>query len=169
MTPRLRKLVLTVHIACAVGWLGAVAAFLVLGIAGATSHEPEVVRGAYLSMDLISRNAVIPMSFGTLATGLVQALGSPWGLGRYYWIAFKFALAVLATFALLVHQFAVVAAVAAHVSGAPAEVLLGARLDPFKAELVRAPTLALLVLLAALTLAVFKPWGLTRRARRRQQ
>ena len=112
MTPTVRKLTITAHVVFSVGWLGAVAAFLVLSIAGLTSHDPEVVRGAYLSMDLISRFVIIPMCFGALATGLLQALGTPWGLFRYYWILVKFGLAIFATFALLVHQFAVMAVAA---------------------------------------------------------
>ena len=74
MTPALRKLTITAHVAFSVGWLGAVAAFLVLSIAGLTSRDAEVVRGAYLSMDLISRFVIIPMCFAALATGLLQAL-----------------------------------------------------------------------------------------------
>src|SRR5258708_40185952 len=46
MTPALRKLTITAHVTFSVGWLGAVAAFLVLSIAGLTSHDAEVVRGA---------------------------------------------------------------------------------------------------------------------------
>jgi hypothetical protein len=100
MTPRVRKLAITAHVAFSVGWLGATAAFLVLSIAALTSHDAEVVRGACLSMNLISRFVVIPMSFAALATGLLQALGTPWGLFRYYWILVKFGLAILATSAL---------------------------------------------------------------------
>ncbi len=37
MPPQLRKLALTVHVTASVGWLGAVAAFLALAIAGLTS------------------------------------------------------------------------------------------------------------------------------------
>ena len=84
MTPQVRKLTITAHVTCSVGWLGATAAFLVLSIAGITTHDPQVLRGAYLSMDLISRFIVIPMSFAALTTGLLQALGTPWGLFRYY-------------------------------------------------------------------------------------
>src|SRR5260370_12107499 len=109
MHPALRKMTITAHVAFSVGWLGAVAAFLVLSIAGLTSHDAEVVRGAYLSMDLISRFIVIPMSFAALATGLLQALGTPWGLFLYYWILVNFGLAIFATIALLLHHFAVVA------------------------------------------------------------
>src|SRR6266704_147226 len=169
MTPALRKMTITAHVTFSVGWLGAVAAFLVLSIAGLTSHDAEVVRGAYLSMDLISRFIVIPMCFAALATGLLQALGTPWGLFRYYWILVKFGLAIFATIALLVHQFAVVAEAAKRVSGAAAETLFSAELGPLKTELVRAPSLAILLLLVAASLGVSKPWGLTRYWLRKQQ
>jgi hypothetical protein len=169
MTPAVRKLTITAHVAFSVGWLGAVAAFLVLSIAGLTSHDAEVVRGAYLSMDLISRFIVIPMCFAALATGLLQALGTPWGLFRYYWILVKFGLAIFATIALLVHQFVAVAEAAKRVSGAAAETLFSADLGPLKTELVRAPSLAILLLLGVTTLGVYKPWGLTRYGRRKQQ
>src|SRR5687768_2910550 len=53
MTPALHKLNLTAHVTSSVGWLGAVAAFLVLSIAGLTSQDPEIVRGSYLAMNLI--------------------------------------------------------------------------------------------------------------------
>ena len=74
MTPGLRKLTITAHVTFSVGWLGAAAAFLVLSIAGLTSHDADVVRGANLSMDLISWFVIIPMCFAALATGLLQAL-----------------------------------------------------------------------------------------------
>ncbi len=169
MTPALRKLTITAHVTFSVGWLGAVAAFLVLSIAGLTSHDAEVVRGAYLSMDLISRFIIIPMCFAALATGLLQALGTPWGLFRYYWILLKFGLALFATIALLIHQFAVMAVAARRVSGAAAETLFSTDLGPLKIELMRAPSLAILLLLVVTTLGVYKPWGLTRYGRRKQQ
>src|SRR6266705_515644 len=169
MTPALRKLAITAHVTFSVGWLGAVAAFLVLSIAGLTSQDAEVVRGAYVSMNLISRFVIIPMCFAALATGLLQALGTPWGLFRYYWILVKFGLAIFATFALVVHQFGVMAEAAKRVSGAAAETLFGAEFGPLKTELVRAPSLAIVLLLMVTTLGVYKPWGLTRYGRRKQQ
>lgn len=169
MTPALRKLTITAHVTFSIGWLGTVAAFLVLSIAGLTSHDPEMVRGAYLSMNLISRFIIIPMCFAALATGLIQALATPWGLFRYYWIALKFGLAVFATFALLVHQFGVMAEAAKRVSGAATETLFSADFGPLKTELVRAPSLAIVLLLVATTLGVYKPWGLTRYGQRKQQ
>ncbi len=169
MTPNLRKLTIAAHVTFSIGWLGAVAAFLALSIAGLTTHDAEVVRSTYLSMDLISRFVIIPMCFAALATGLFQALGTPWGLFRYYWILVKFGLAIFATFALLMHQFGAVAKAAKRVSGTAAETLFSADLGPLKVELVRAPSLAILLLLVVTTLGVYKPWGLTRYGRRKQQ
>jgi hypothetical protein len=40
MTPNLRKFSLTVHITCSLGWIGAAFAYLALGIAAGTSHDP---------------------------------------------------------------------------------------------------------------------------------
>jgi hypothetical protein len=120
-------------------------------------------------MDLMSRFAIIPMCFAALATGLLQALGTPWGLFRYYWIMMKFGLAIFATIALLIHQFAVMAEAAKRVSGAAAETLFSPDFGPLKTELVRAPSLAILLLLVVTTLGVYKPWGLTRYGRRKQQ
>jgi hypothetical protein len=169
MTPALRKLTITAHITFSVGWLGAVAAFLVLSIAGLTSRDAEVVRGAYLSMNLISRFIIIPLCLAALFTGLIQALGTPWGLFRYYWIVVKFGLAVFATIALLIHQSVVMAVAAKRVSGSTTEALFSADLAPLKAELVRAPSLAIVLLLVVTTLGVYKPWGLTAYGRRKQQ
>src|SRR5260370_2688938 len=132
MTAALREFSIAAHVAFSVGWLGAVAAFLVLSIAGLTSHDAEVVRGVYLSMDLISRFIIIPMCFAALATGLLQALGTPWGLFRYYWIVMKFGLAIFATIALLIHQFAVMAVAAMRVSAAPAETFVRTTLRPLE-------------------------------------
>ena len=53
MTPRLRKLALTTHVTFSVGWLGVVVAYLALAIAGLTSHDAQMVRAAYLSLELI--------------------------------------------------------------------------------------------------------------------
>src|SRR5258708_28533112 len=147
MTPALRKMTIAARVAFSVGWLGAVAAFLALSIAGLTSHDAEVVLGAYLSMDLISRFIIIPICFAALATGLIQALGTPWGLFRYYWITLKFGLAIFATFALLLHQFGAMAEAAKRVSGAATETLFSADFGPLKTELVRVPTLPILFLL----------------------
>jgi hypothetical protein len=164
MTPALRKLNLTAHVATSVGWLGAVAAFLALSIAGLTSRDADVVRAAYLAMDLIGQFVIVPLAFAALLTGLVQSLGTRWGLVRHYWVSAKFALTVAAALLLVLHQFTAVAAAARRVSGtASGSVPAVGRLG---AQPVVDAGLALLVLLAATTLSVVKPWGLTPFGRR---
>ena len=81
----------------------------------------------------------------------------------------KFGLAVFATIALLIHQFAVMAVAAKRVSGAAAETLFSTDFGALKTELVRAPSLSILLLLVATTLGVYKPWGLTRYGRGKRQ
>ena len=157
MSPRLRKWGLAAHITSSLGWLGAVAAFLALGIAGLTSHDAATVRSAYLAMNLIGEFVIVPLSLATLATGVVQALGTEWGLLRYYWVLVKLGLTIGATLLLLLHQFTAVAEAAQRVSlaaGGPAP--SAGRLGT---QLVVDASLAITVLLAATLLSIFKPWG----------
>src|SRR5882672_11657580 len=118
MPPGVRKWALTAHVASSVGWLGAVAGFLVLSIAGLTSENADTVRSAYLAMDLLARFVIVPMGLAALATGLIQALGTEWGLFRHYWVLVKFLLTIGATTILLLHMPAV-----SRMSGAVAEVV----------------------------------------------
>ena len=78
LTPRLRKLALTAHVTSSVGWLGAVAVFLALGIAGLTSQDAQMVRAAYLTMDWAGWFVLVPLAVASLLTGLVQSLGTQW-------------------------------------------------------------------------------------------
>ncbi len=169
LTVPLRKVILTAHITFSVGWLGAAGAFLVLSIAGLTSHDREVVRSAYLSMNLIGLYLIVPLSLVALATGLIQALGTHWGLVRQYWVVAKFLLTILAIYALLMHQFTAVEDAAKLVSERAAPTFLSAELRLVGTELLSDVSGALLVLLVVTALAVYKPWGLTRYGRRKEQ
>src|ERR1051325_9707583 len=86
MAPGLRKLVLTVHLSFSVGWIGAVIAYLVLGVSATTSKDAETVRAAWIAMELTGWSAIVPLALGSLLTGILIALGTPWGLFRYYWV-----------------------------------------------------------------------------------
>ena len=108
MTPTLRKLNLTAHVVFSVGWVGSVAAFLALSIAGLMSRDSETVRGAYIAMNLIGQFVIVPLSVVALLTGIVQSLGTEWGLFRHYWLLMKFLLTLAATFLLLLHQYTAV-------------------------------------------------------------
>ena len=115
MTPGVRKFALTTHVTSSVGWLGAVGAFLALAVAGLVSQDAQIVRAAYLAMHLTTWFVIVPLCLAALLTGIVQSVGTPWGLFRHYWVATKLLLTVLATIILLVHTQPIdrVAAVAA--------------------------------------------------------
>lgn len=104
MTPRLRKLVLTAHVISSVGWLGAVAVFLALGIVGLSSQDAQVVRAVYLAMESAGWSVLVPSSFASLLTGLVQSLGTKWGLLRHYWVLMKLVINLVATIVLLMYM-----------------------------------------------------------------
>jgi hypothetical protein len=161
LSPGYRKLALTMHVSASVGWLGGVCAFLVLAVAALTSEDAQTVRAAYLAMELIGRYGLVPLALASLVTGLVQSLGTTWGLFRHYWVLFKLLINVFATIVLLMYM---------QTLSDLAELAADQRADP---GLVRSgsPLLhagaALLLLLTATTLAVFKPRGLTPYGRRR--
>ena len=156
MTPRFQKFALLAHITFSVGWFGAVVPYLALVIAGLTSHDTQVVRAACLSMELIGWYVIVPFSFAALLSGLVMSLGSQWGLFRHWWILAKFLLTIFAVFVLFRHM--------QDVSRMAKETMLSSA--DFRPDFIHA-TGGLLVLITAMTLSVFRPWGMTPYGRRR--
>ena len=155
MRPGLRKFVLTVHVTSTLGWLGAVVVFLALAVVGLTSQDARTVRGAYLVMEPAAWFVLVPLAFASLLTGIVQALGSAWGLFRHYWVLFKLLITLFATVILLLYMetFRFMARVAADPSAD-----LGMARNP--SPLLHA-ALALVLFLVATVLAVYKPRGMT--------
>lgn len=165
LTPPLRKFMVTAHITFAVGWLGAVATFLALAIAGLSSQDMQEVRAAYLSMDLITRYVIVPLSFAPLITGPILSLFTPWGLFRHYWILAKLLITILSTIILQIHlpPISFLAATAAN------SAVLGPDLYRMQLQMVVASGAALFALLVATVLAVYKPRGMTPYGWRRQR
>ncbi len=104
MPPRLRKFALATHITLAVGWIGAVAGYIALDVAAATSQDAQTLRAAYLAMELIARYVIVPLAIASLLTGLVMSLGTRWGLFRHYWVLISLLLTITATVVLLVEM-----------------------------------------------------------------
>lgn len=164
MTPAIRKLTLSAHVTSSVGWLGALAVFLAHALASWISQDEQMVRAAALAMGLTAWFVIMPLSLASLLTGLVQALGTAWGLFRHYWIVFKLLLTAVATIVLLLKLQPISAlADAAAQSTFSSQDLVGLRTS----LLVHAAG-GLLVLLAAATLAVYKPAGMTKDGLRKQ-
>src|SRR5258708_912117 len=157
MTTGVRKFALTAHVTSSVGLLGSIAAFLALAIAGLTSQDIKMVRAAYLAMELIARFVIVPLAFASLLTGLIQSLGTPWGLFRHYWVVVKLLLTVFATVVLLVKMELI-----GYAARLAAETTLSrADLRAAGIQLVVHAAGGLLVLLVPAVLSVYKPPGMT--------
>ena len=165
MSPRLRKIVLTAHVTFSVGWLGAVVCFVALAIAGLIGKDPQVVQAAYLAMELTTWYVILPLALASLLTGIVESLGTEWGLFRHYWILAKVLINILSSLLLLVHMQLV-----SHLAQVVAETSMSASdLRALQVQLVAYAVAALLVLVLATALAVYKPKGVTPYGWRKQR
>jgi hypothetical protein len=86
MTNHMSKLVLTAHVAFSIRWLGAVAVFLALAITSLNSQNEQLVRACLLAMKISAWFVILPFCLTALATSIMQAAWTKWGLFRYYWI-----------------------------------------------------------------------------------
>jgi len=127
-----------------------------------TSKDPQTMRAAWMAMELTGWSGIVPMALGSLVTGLVMALGTPWGLFRHYWVLISLVLTVLSTVVLLLHM-PTVSSLARVAREADDAALHGLGGDLFH------PGVGLLVLLAITVLNVYKPRGLTPYGWRKEQ
>jgi DMSO/TMAO reductase YedYZ heme-binding membrane subunit len=103
LSPQARKVALTAHVTTSVGWLGAVAGVLALAIAGVSATDEQTVRGVYIAMRVTAWAVLVPLALASLVTGVLQALGTRWGLLRHYWVVTKLVITVIATAILLLY------------------------------------------------------------------
>lgn len=156
MSPGLRKLALTAHVVTSVGFPGAVACFLVLAIVGVVTRDIDVIRAVYPAMAVLAWLVIVPLCFATLITGIVSSLGTNWGLFRYYWVVVKLLITVPSALILLVHMRPI-----EFMADAALANMSGKNLGEVQLQLVLASGAAVLVLVVATALSVYKPRGLT--------
>lgn len=117
-------------------------------------------------MDLVAWWVLVPLAVTSLLTGIVQSLGTTWGLLRHYWVLAKLLINVLATIVLLLYT----QTIGYLADEASVPTLSSAELLELRNP---SPTVhaaaALLLLLVAVTLSVYKPRGMTRYGQRRQR
>lgn len=160
MSPPLRRTVLVFHVASSVGWMGAVAVFVALDLTVRFEGDPEINRVIWLALDATGWTLLVPLAIASLATGVISALGTQWGLLRHYWVLFKLLITAFATLILIMQTqaFAGRAEQAADPSFDSGS--LGSELLHTGGGLV--------VLSLALILSIFKPRGMTRYGQRRR-
>lgn len=155
MSPRLRRLALTAHISVSVGWLGTVVVVLALGIVGLAARDAQTVRAVYLVMEPVGWFVLVPFALASLLTGILQSLGSPWGLFRHHWVLLKLAINAFATVVLLIYMqtLTILTNLAADPNVDVATLRDGSPVDH--------AVLATLLLILATGLAVYKPRAMT--------
>jgi hypothetical protein len=164
MTPRLRKFVLVAHVTSSVGSLGAVAVFLALAVAGLTSQDAQMVRAAYVANGFIAWYVILPLILAALLIGVVQSLGTPWGLFRHYWVLTKLLLTVLTLIVLLLQMEGI-----SYMAGVTTETTLSsAELLGLRRSLRLHAAGGLVVLLVTTMLSIYKPRAMTRYGWRKQ-
>lgn len=162
MKTGLRKLALSVHLTVSIGWIGAVVAYLALGVTAANGEDVDTVRGAWMAMEMIGWYVIVPLAVTSLLTGLLMALGTKWGLFRHYWVLISFFLTLFSAVVLLLHMPTVTA------MADIAQEAEGARLEALGGDLGH-PGVGLVILLVVQVLNLYKPAGLTRYGWRKQQ
>jgi hypothetical protein len=158
----MRMLLLTLHVVLSLGWFGAAAAVLALGIVGLTTADAALADAVYRATGVVWRGVIVPFSLGALVTGVVQGLVGPWGLVRHFWVLAKLVITVAAVLLLLLHTGSLLPAL----TGAVVEHAHGHAGLPPRIHLVVAAGGTLLLLLVAAILSVWKPWGRTGFGRR---
>jgi hypothetical protein len=164
MSPAVRRFVLAVHLALAIGWIGALAAYIALDATAVISADGSLIRASYAAMDLIVRYVIVPLALGAVISGVVISVGTKWGLFRHWWVVISLLLTLFATVVLLLETSTVsgLAAIAAE-PGTSTEQLRG-----LGGTLVHSVG-GTVVLLIVLVLNVYKPRGLTPYGWRKQQ
>lgn len=155
LNPRTRKLALSVHLTVSVGWIGSVLAYLALGVTAATTADPGVIRAMWRAMDVTGWYVVVPLAAASLATGVVMAVGTKWGLFRHYWVAISFALTSFSVLVLVLHMPGVTS------TAEFAQTAADSQLGELGGDLGH-PAIGLVILLAVQVLNLYKPRGLTR-------
>ncbi len=149
LAPGPRKLCLVLHIGTSVGWLGGVAATLALSGTALLADDVGTARSSYSAIESIAWWVLVPLSLGSLGTGLVQAAGSRWGVFQHYWVIVKLVINVLASGVLLLYMQTLERLASSTPNhGDPSPLLHSGA--------------ALILLIVALILSVYKPRGLTR-------
>ena len=163
MAPGLRRLTFTTHVTSSVGWIGAVLVFLALAVIAMTSQDEQTVRGAYLVMAPAAWFVLVPLAHASLLSGIALSLGTAWGLFRHYWVVLKLLITAFATVILLIYM-----GTFRQMAGVAADPVVNLEVVRNASPIVHS-ILAIILLIAATVLGVYKPFGMIDYGRRKHK
>jgi hypothetical protein len=165
LRPKPRKALVAAHAISAPCWVGVAVTFVAMSVVAMSTKNIHPTKAVYELMAVFDIKLLPWTNFATFLTGIALSMTTKWGLIRYYWVVAKIAIAVgilVMAFGFLLdalvragEEAAALAATggtAAQLSGAADVVLWGFGC-------------AMLSLVGALLLSLYKPGGRTRRAR----
>ncbi len=150
LSPPWRKALLTLHVVSSVGWLGADMVLLTLSIAGRNGADPAVV---YPAIGLVGSALLVPISVLSWLVGVVSGLVTRWGVLRHWWVVVKLGVTTILTTLVLFALW----------PGLREATELGAALpQETRDQLLIAPSVSFVALVALTAISAYKPWGRTR-------
>ncbi|ADB33955.1 hypothetical protein Kfla_4939 [Kribbella flavida DSM 17836] len=158
---RPRKLLLVLHLASVGSWLGIDVTMAVLVFTALGADDPGTRSLCFRALELV---AVWPMTISgltCLVTGVILAYGSKYGLTKYWWVVVKLVLNLLLTTLVLI---ALRPGVNDMAEQARIQEAGGPAMAP-ASDLIFPPIVSPTLLMVAVVLSVFKPWGRLRRNR----
>jgi hypothetical protein len=164
LRPKPRKALVAAHAVAAACWVGVALTFVAMAVVAMSSNDIGTTQTVYELMAAFDITLLPWTNFATVLTGIALSMTTKWGLVRYYWVVVKIAIAVgiLAMAFGFLHDalehaadeaaaLAAIGGTPAQISGATDVVLWGFGV-------------ALVSLIGALLLSLYKPGGRTRRA-----
>lgn len=151
---RTRKLVLVLHIASVGAWLGIDVVMAVLIFGGMFTDDYETKAIGFKALELV---AVWPMTVSgltCLVTGVLLAYGGKYGLTKYWWVVVKLIINLLLSTLVLI----------ALRPGVNEMADLAHNQQPLNStDMIFPPIVSPTLLMVAVVLSVFKPWGKLRK------
>lgn len=166
LEPRPRKALVAAHVVASSCWVGTALVMTAMALVAMTADDIETSRVIYELMEVFDTTLLPWTNFATVLTGLALGITTNWGLIRYYWVAIKLAIAVgilFVAFGFLHDALERAAEQAAHlaeIGGTPKELTAAADVSLWGFGG------ALLCLIGAVLLSLYKPGGRTPRGRR---
>ncbi|GAB2667474.1 membrane protein [Kribbella swartbergensis] len=149
---------LVLHIASVGSWFGidVVMAVLTFTALGTDSESTKAL--CFRVLELVTVWPMTVSGLVCLVTGVLLAVGSKYGLTKYWWVVVKLFLNLLLSALVLVSLRPGVAEIADRAEAGDLGIPLGDMIYP--------PIVSPTLLTFAIVLSVFKPWGLLRRRKR---
>ncbi len=151
----IRRINLIAHLSSSLGWFGSVLVFTILAITALNITDNQITSSLLISLKYTTWLVILPLCFASLATGVIQAIGTKWRLLKHYWIIVKLILTIISTLLLILH----LAPIDVMANGALVTGSLSKNLTIDLMSIISKAGAAILALLAITTISIYKPWG----------